>query len=80
MKKNIIISILILITAFNMTYAFLKASEAEQAAARAYMNQQEAEALRDEAEVLRNHAQEAAAEAMRQERLAKQALQDCQNK
>ncbi|MEP1033332.1 hypothetical protein [Ekhidna sp.] len=80
MAKNVIIVILILITAFSMIYAFIKADEAGKSRIIAEQQRLEAEKLRDEAVILQLRAQESAAEALRQHQLAEEALRDCQSK
>ena len=80
MKKNMIIIVLIIITGISMFYAFLKANEAAGAADIARINQVEAEMLRDQAVAMQQAAQEAAAEAKRQQALVMEAIQKCQDK
>lgn len=80
MKKNILIIILTVIAIFTVLYAFIKADEAEKARMEAYVAQQEAEALRDQAVILLKAAKESTAAVLEQQKRAEEALQDCLNK
>ena len=80
MKKNILITFLLITTVFSFVYSFIKADEAVKSANEALSAQKEADRLRDEAVSIAERAQEAAAEARMQEMRAQKALADCQNK
>lgn len=62
MKKNILITILILSNLIFIVYAFVKADEASKSRIQADVQRQEAEKLRDEAVFLQAKALEAAEE------------------
>lgn len=83
MKKNIVISILILISAIFLVYAKIKATEAEKNAVMAQEAWHEAEILNDQVELLKEKAEMAAAEALKQHSLANETmakLKECQSK
>jgi hypothetical protein len=74
MKKNSLIGILILLVAFAMTYAKIKANEAEKASTDVQLLIQESERLSEEAVQLKEKTLDAAAEAAMQKNRAEKAL------
>ena len=75
-------SFLALMSLSFLIYSFIKADEAEKSSEEARVYQKEAEALRDEAVSLMEMAQEAVAEAKKQEAISlelKEALEACKN-
>ena len=80
MKKNILITLLTITTVSFFTYSFIKANEAVKSANEALSAQKEAVELKAEINLLKEYAEQAAAEAYAQVKLAEQTRQDCQNK
>ncbi|MEM7298886.1 MAG: hypothetical protein AAF391_11545 [Bacteroidota bacterium] len=74
MKKNLIIVILVLFTVLSMFYSYVKASEAENAMIMAEEQKLKVEELKDEANLIRDRAQQAAADAIKQKAIAEDAL------
>ena len=83
MKKNILIVLLILVSAFFALFAKIKANEAEKAANEAQVNLVLAQENAQRADIEMEKALHAAADAVRQQHEAERlmaALQECQSK
>lgn len=80
MKKNSAIILLILITSCSMIYAYIKASEAEQSAFLVKELQDQVEKLSEKTKILKQSAEEAAAEAMKQTAMAAELRANCESK
>ncbi|WP_420318613.1 hypothetical protein [Ekhidna sp.] len=80
MKKNAVIGILILFIAFAMTYAKIKANEAEYEAENARQLKEQVEELSKLAEQQKALALEAAAEAAMQRAMAEEAIAECESR
>ncbi|MEM7297852.1 MAG: High-affnity carbon uptake protein Hat/HatR, partial [Bacteroidota bacterium] len=74
----IILAIAVLVSLTFVIYAFVKADEADKAKIRADEERLAAEELRDEAVSLRDKAQQSAADAIKQTRIAEDALKDAE--
>jgi len=79
MKKNVLITLLILVSAASIVFGYIKADSASKASAQVEEYRLEAERMREEAMNMQSHAQRAASEAREAQMEAERAIQDCLN-